>query len=76
VPRQYAAQSRRPGEERPERRAWYFGTPGRLADLRGSTQQASAGVYKDPEPPVGGLVATARGKSSDDRFGSRVPRLH
>src|SRR5260370_545816 len=33
-------------------------------------------IYTNPEPPVGGLVTTARGKSSsDDRLGSRLPLM-
>ena len=75
-PRQHAAQSRGRGEERPEHRAWCFE---RRADLRISKDQRSGprqASHADPEPPVGGLVTTARGKSSsDDRLGSRVPLM-
>ena len=76
-PRQHAARSRGRGEERPEQRAWCFE---RRADLRISEDRRSGprqASHKDPEPPVGGLVTTARGKSSSDgRFSSRVPHLH
>jgi hypothetical protein len=73
-PRQYAAQSRGRGDERPEHRAWCFV---RRADLRISEDQRSGprqGSHADPEPPDG-LVTTARGKWSDDRGGSRVPLI-
>ena len=76
-PRQHAARSRGRGEERPERRAWCFErrAGSRISeDPRSGPRQAS---HKDPEPPVGGLVTTVRGKSpSDDRFSSRVPPLY
>ena len=43
-------------------------------DRRSGPRQAS---HEDPEPPMGGLMTTARGKSSsDDRFSSRVPHLY
>jgi hypothetical protein len=76
-PRQHAAQSRGPGEERPEPKAWCFE---RRADLRLSEDRCSGprqASHKDLEPPVGGLVTTAREKSSSaDRSSSRVPHLH
>src|ERR1700716_3712438 len=75
-PRQHAAQSRGRGEERPEHTAWCFE---HRADLRISKDQRSGSrqaSHTDPEPPAGGLVTTARGKSSsDDRLGSGVPLM-
>ena len=62
-PRHHAGQSRGRGEERPERRAWRFE---RRADLRISKDQRSGprqASHADPEPPIGGLVTTARGKA-------------
>ena len=50
------------GEKRPKQRAWYFE---RQADLRISDdqrRQARQAIDTNSEPPVGGLVTTARGK--------------
>jgi hypothetical protein len=75
-PRQHAAQSCGRGEERPGHRAWCFE---RRASLRISDDQRSGprqASHVDPEPPMGGLATTPRGKSSsDDRIGSRVPLM-
>jgi hypothetical protein len=61
-PRQHAAQPRGRDEKRPKQRAWYFE---RQADLRISDdqrRQARQAIDTNSEPPVGGLVTTARGE--------------
>jgi hypothetical protein len=75
-PRQHAAQSRGRDEERPEHGPGASNTEPTCGSRRIDAACLDRRLTRTPEPPVGGLVTTAReSRRSDDRLGSWVPLI-